>query len=231
MKHDRIQRTRAFTLIEMLVVISIIALLLMIIMPALAKARLQAKILKVNAELRQISLALELYFEANKKYPPTMADCGSGSLQDHMAQLPKVLADGGYLPAMNKRDAMDTMMEDPFNPGHTYKYSACGEVILDRGRIDRHIKAALWVPDGFPAQSSLNEEDGRWYDDSQTSPVLWVIYSLGPNFDHDRFAEKCHKRFYPVPKEMWYDPAHKEGLLVRLRLKNSNEIGSFEGTK
>jgi len=221
--------SKAFTLAELLVVISIIALLMAILLPVLAKARMQAKIVVVNSELRQVSLALGLYYEDNKEYPPTMADCGSGMLKDHMSQLPKVLADNGYLPAKSRREAMKTIMEDPFNPGHTYKYNSCGEIILDRDKIENDINAALWIPDNFPAQSSLNENDGKWYDDIRRSPVLWVVYSLGPNFNQDEFLKKCNRRFYPVPKEMWYSPKEKKGLLVRLRLDNGREIGSFEG--
>lgn len=222
---------KGFTLIELLMVIVVIALLISVFFPALARARLQAKILTVNSELRQVSLALGLYYEDHKEYPPTMVDCGSGQLQEHIAQLPELLADYGYLPAKNKRDAMDTIMEDPFNPGHTYKYSSCGEVILDRNIIDKEFKTSIWVPNGFPAYSSLSESEGTWYDDIKTSPVQWVIYSLGPNFDQEEFLEKCDNKFYPVPKELWYSPKQKKGLIVRLRLKNGREIGTFEGYK
>lgn len=58
-------RKKAFTLIELLVVISIIALLVAILMPALGKAREQAKTsvcLNNNRTLRQ---ALDLYFADN----------------------------------------------------------------------------------------------------------------------------------------------------------------------
>ncbi len=65
---------RAFTLIELLVVIAIIALLMGILLPVMGKARLQAKIVTVNAELRDIGLALEAYsLDNNDKYPPTQS--------------------------------------------------------------------------------------------------------------------------------------------------------------
>jgi len=33
---------------------------------------------------------------------------------------------------------------------------------------------------------------------------------------------------YPVPRETWYDRKTKEGVIVRMRLKNGWQIGSFE---
>lgn len=222
---------KGFTLIELLVVIAVIAMLTALLLPSLRRAKLQAKILTVNAELRQVSLALGLYHDDYKEYPPTMVDCGSGQLQDHIAQLPELLADYEYLPATSSRNAMDTIMEDPFNPGHTYKYSSCGEVILDRNIIDKDFKAPIWVPNGFPGSSSLTESEGVWYDNIKTSPVQWVIYSLGPDFDQDEFLASCDSKLYPVPKELWYNPEQKKGLIVRVRLKNGREIGSFEGYK
>jgi prepilin-type N-terminal cleavage/methylation domain-containing protein/prepilin-type processing-associated H-X9-DG protein len=59
-----------FSLIELLVVISIIALLLSILMPALGKARTAAWRLKCAANLKQIHLAMELYlYDNNRTYP------------------------------------------------------------------------------------------------------------------------------------------------------------------
>jgi prepilin-type N-terminal cleavage/methylation domain-containing protein len=52
---------KGFTLIELLVVLAIVGLLIAIVMPSLNRARLQAKILSTNSDLRQIALALECY--------------------------------------------------------------------------------------------------------------------------------------------------------------------------
>lgn len=56
---------KAFTLIELLVVISIIAILMAVMMPALRKAREQAQTTICKSQLKQFSLALQLYAEDN----------------------------------------------------------------------------------------------------------------------------------------------------------------------
>ena len=55
------KHVKGFTLIELLVVISIIALLLAILLPALGRAREQAKGTRCLANLKQIGLAMHLY--------------------------------------------------------------------------------------------------------------------------------------------------------------------------
>jgi prepilin-type N-terminal cleavage/methylation domain-containing protein len=56
-----VKAKKGFTLIELLVVISIIALLMSILMPALGKARLQAKTAVCLLNLRQLSLGWTMY--------------------------------------------------------------------------------------------------------------------------------------------------------------------------
>jgi prepilin-type N-terminal cleavage/methylation domain-containing protein/prepilin-type processing-associated H-X9-DG protein len=61
---------RAFTLVELLVVIGIIAVLASLLMPALARARRQAQISQCASNLRQLGIAVTAYLVDNKgKFP------------------------------------------------------------------------------------------------------------------------------------------------------------------
>ena len=209
---------RAFTLIELLVVTAIIALLLGILLPVIGRARLQAKVVVVNAELREIGMALEAYsFDNSDKYPPTRVDCMLGG---HFYQLPCELVESKYLPAPSENTFMAAGIEDRFNRGYTYKYRTVGTLIYNRTVVVQN-GAYLWIPDGFPDNE---QQEGRDYTDSKESPVSWVLYSEGPRFDLDHMKELK----YPVPTNTWYNPQTRQGVIVRMRLKSGTQIGSFE---
>ncbi len=61
---------RAFTLIELLIVVAIIAILAAIAIPNFLEAQVRAKVSRVKTDLRTIAVAVEAYMTDHNVYPP-----------------------------------------------------------------------------------------------------------------------------------------------------------------
>src|SRR5687768_6691046 len=70
LKHPIRNHAAGFTLVELLVVIGIIAVLMSILLPAMSKAREQAKRTACLSNLRQVHLAFHMYAGSNKDQVP-----------------------------------------------------------------------------------------------------------------------------------------------------------------
>jgi prepilin-type N-terminal cleavage/methylation domain-containing protein/prepilin-type processing-associated H-X9-DG protein len=67
-------RRNAFTLVELLVVIGIIAVLVAVLLPALNRARAQANVVKCMSNLQQIGVGIQVYVAQNKGLMPLIWD-------------------------------------------------------------------------------------------------------------------------------------------------------------
>jgi prepilin-type processing-associated H-X9-DG protein/prepilin-type N-terminal cleavage/methylation domain-containing protein len=86
---------RAFTLVELLVVIGIIALLVAMLLPAMNRARESARATQCMSNLKQINLAMLMFANANAGYLPQIGSSGTG------AEAIDVTGTGGATPPVN----------------------------------------------------------------------------------------------------------------------------------
>jgi type II secretion system protein G len=64
---------RGFTLIELLVVIAIIGLLSAVVLASLNSARTKARDARRISDIKQLTLALDLYYDTNNSYPTAVS--------------------------------------------------------------------------------------------------------------------------------------------------------------
>jgi prepilin-type N-terminal cleavage/methylation domain-containing protein/prepilin-type processing-associated H-X9-DG protein len=108
--HDR-RCVKAFTLVELLVVVGIIALLISILLPVLGKARLAGQQAQCAANLRSIGQALVMYCNANRDRLP---------LTSHHASISGATSEEWWIatlkPYLGNTDKVRICPADPFGP-------------------------------------------------------------------------------------------------------------------
>jgi len=129
---------KGFTLIELLVVIAIIGILATTILVSLNEARVKARDVRRLADVRQFSLALEIYYDNNNAYVPVSGcviinEANLGDLTpDVLSVLPvdPIIDNYYYYGADSNSDAQDyvirvVMENDAPNSSYPYDIYGC----------------------------------------------------------------------------------------------------------
>lgn len=99
--------SRGFTLIELLVVIAIIGILSSVVLASLNSARKKGRDARRISDVKQIQLALELYYDTNQSYP-----VGSGAASTTLTTLVT-------------NSFISSIPQDPTNAGaYVYSYAS-----------------------------------------------------------------------------------------------------------
>ncbi|MGI8905913.1 MAG: prepilin-type N-terminal cleavage/methylation domain-containing protein [Candidatus Sumerlaeaceae bacterium] len=196
-------RKRAFTLIELLIVVAIIAILAAIAVPNFLEAQTRAKVSRVKADMRSLSTAIESYAVDANKYPfhnsPVDED-----FPNYDRSAPGSMKEGRFerrvpVNLTTPIAYMSSLLNDPFpnlkgeegKGGHPYHYANDQDFISDPAAtpgLDQYPVAAL-----FTIVAVSNDTPPAFY---TTASALYCMVSHGPDVDHDNPDDDASARTY-----------------------------------
>lgn len=159
MKRSYVLNRKAFTLIELLIVVAIIGILAAIAVPNFLNAQIRAKIARVQSDHKSLSTALESYMVDHSRYP------GDHDLDEYMG------GQHGLFDLTTPVSYMASLPSDPFvvkklagmgNLGNTNAYAA-------NGRDDYEMGSGSDNPGQYKKQAYSLMSYGPDYDDDNSS--------------------------------------------------------------
>ena len=184
------KRRAAFTLIELLIVVAIIAVLAMIAVPNFLEAQVRAKVSRVKSDIRTIAIACEAYMLDYNSYPPDQDNNPFSTDERGYAVLTSPIAYMMVKP--------DDPFSRPFNTGDPnndnvapwYELASGADALREGTRFpDRYIVQCFYIssfgPDQVRAQANDDfpfDSNLRTYDPTNGTVSFGDIYRLGGNY-------------------------------------------------
>jgi len=153
------QRSHAFTLIELLIVVAIIAILAAIAVPNFLEAQTRAKVSRVHNDMRTIAVAIESY-QVDHRRPPI--GCNEGRNLGLWAGHELLYGIGPYIMMTTPVAYITTIPTDPFN-------------------INASVTSGTADFDNFPLNVYYGKKDmGSWDDLIHGRGFTFAMRSIGP---------------------------------------------------
>ncbi|MGI8906465.1 MAG: type IV pilin protein [Candidatus Sumerlaeaceae bacterium] len=170
----------AFTLIELLIVVGIIAILALVALPNMLEAQVRAKVARAKADLRTIATTMEAYSVDHNRYPPNY-DTGLYGFDPNNESF-------SYAAMTTPVAYMSSIPLDIFRPME--------DADIIRGRYFTYIgiDTISAQPNNYPAGATE-----YW----ETHGVRWWAGSLGPDLKNDVLGH-----YLQVPPTRIYEPTN-----------------------
>ena len=179
---------KAFTLIELLIVVAIIAILAAIAVPNFLEAQTRAKISRAKADMRTLATGLESYAVDNNKYPPCNNNITCGRRPDNAGNIPAT--EHEVLEWISSPIAYVTngFVPDPFRPGFRNDTFSVGspqganKVAIASTGIGLTPYNAHWMVK-YGSLDPNTAQTGGFADGNPVGeiPKAWLMYVSGPD--------------------------------------------------
>lgn len=147
MRDQRLSRRQAFTLVELLVVIGIIAVLIAILLPAVNGARRQARLVQCTSIIRSLVQATEVNVQAHGGYMP---------LAGNLVADPSAFGSGGYPGGLGDPDMRRYAYAE--SPGTAVKHT----VVPLPAAMAEHLGVRDLPGEWKALDNALNSRQGVW---------------------------------------------------------------------
>lgn len=182
------KKPNAFTLIELLIVVAIIAILAAIAVPNFLEAQVRAKVSRAKADMRSLVTAVEAYVVDNNHYPLAVALDAPHEFTISYTNEPieslapyRITTPVAYMTALPRDPFPDKEQTDPHQTFH-YLDQQSAEVRGEPELIPEHYEALYGTPRNF-----------RYW-----------MFTVGPDLNHDEDLTKAD----PEIATAVYDPTN-----------------------